>query len=135
PSLRSRTFGLSIARRSHPGYEPGPARSSAMAYSSLRACIEDLERHGMLVRVREEVDPYLEMAAIHRRVYERGGPALLFERVKGSRFPAVSNLFGTLERARFLFRDTLERVQTLVRLKYDPLAALKRPWRSLPGAV
>ena len=106
-----------------------------MAYSSLRACIEDLERHGMLVRVREEVDPYLEMAAIHRRVYERGGPALLFERVKGSRFPAVSNLFGTLERARFLFRDTLERVQTLVRLKYDPLAALKRPWRSLPGAV
>jgi len=106
-----------------------------MAYSSLRACIEDLERHGMLVRVREEVDPYLEMAAIHRRVHERGGPALLFERVKGSRFPAVSNLFGTLERARFLFRDTLERVQTLVRLKYDPLAALKRPLSSLPGVL
>lgn len=105
-----------------------------MGYPSLRACIEDLEKHGMLVRVREEVDPHLEMAAIHRRVYERGGPALFFERVKGTHFPAASNLFGTLERARFLFRDTLERVRALVDLKYDPVAALKRPLRSL-GAL
>jgi len=106
-----------------------------MGYSSLGACIEDLERHGMLVRIREEVDPHLEMAAIHRRVYERGGPALLFERVKGSPFPAVSNLFGTLERSRFLFRDTLDRVRALVALKYDPVAAAKRPLRSLPALL
>lgn len=91
----------------------------------------DLERHGRLVRVREEVDPHLEMAAIHLRVHERGGPALLFERVRGSRFRAVSNLFGTLDRARFLFRDTLARVQTLVGLKYDPAYALRRPLGSL----
>jgi 4-hydroxy-3-polyprenylbenzoate decarboxylase len=98
-----------------------------MGYRSLEACVLDLERHGRLVRVREELDPRLEMAAIHLRVHERGGPALLFERVRGSRFPAVSNLFGTLDRARFLFRDTLARVQALVELKYDPVRALRRP--------
>jgi 4-hydroxy-3-polyprenylbenzoate decarboxylase len=67
------------------------------------------------------------MAAIHMRVYERGGPALLFENVKGLPFPAVSNLFGTLERSRFIFRDTLERVKALVELKYDPVRAAKQP--------
>ena len=104
-----------------------------MGYRSLEACIRDLERNGHLVRVTEEVDPHLEMAAIHVRVFERGGPALYFERVKGSRYPAVSNLFGTLERARFLFRDTLARVQSLVELKYDPVRALKRPLHYLPA--
>ena len=55
-----------------------------MAYSSLEECLIDLEKHGHLIRVTEEVDPELEMAAIHLRVYEAGGPALLFENVKGS---------------------------------------------------
>jgi len=68
-----------------------------LGYRSLAECVRDLERHGQLVRVREEVDPYLERAAIQRRVFQRGGPALLFEKVKGPRFPAVSNLFGTPE--------------------------------------
>jgi 4-hydroxy-3-polyprenylbenzoate decarboxylase len=95
--------------------------------------VRDLERHGQLVRIREEVDPHLEMAAIHMRVHERGGPALLFENVRGCRFPAVSNLFGTLERSRFIFRDTLARVQALVELKYDPARALKRPLHYLPA--
>jgi 4-hydroxy-3-polyprenylbenzoate decarboxylase len=104
-----------------------------MGYPSLRACLRDLEAHGHLVRVREEVDPFLEMAAVHLRVFERGGPAVLFENVRGCRFPAVSNLFGTLERARFLFRDTLRRVQALVELKYDPLRALRSPLRYLPA--
>jgi 4-hydroxy-3-polyprenylbenzoate decarboxylase len=103
-----------------------------MGYPSLSACLRDLEAHGHLVRVREEVDPHLEMAAIHMRVFERGGPAVLFENVRGCRFPAVSNLFGTLERARFLFRDTLRRVQALVELKYDPLRAVRSPLRYLP---
>lgn len=105
-----------------------------MGYKSLEACVLDLERNGHLVRVREEVDPHLEMAAVHTRVFERGGPALYFERVKGSRFPAVSNLFGTLERSRFIFRDTLERVKALVELKYDPVRAAKSPLRYLPVA-
>jgi 4-hydroxy-3-polyprenylbenzoate decarboxylase len=74
-----------------------------MAYKSLEECLLDLERHGHLVRVTEEVDPYLEMATIHHRVYEVGGPTLLFENVKGSKYRAVSNIFGSLERSRFIF--------------------------------
>ncbi|WCT11265.1 UbiD family decarboxylase [Mucilaginibacter jinjuensis] len=98
-----------------------------MGYKSLQACITDLEKHGHLIRIKDEVDPYLEMAAIHLRVFEQQGPALLFEKVKGSKFPAVSNLFGTLERSEFIFRDTLEKIKTLVDIKSDPLKAIKNP--------
>ena len=54
-----------------------------------------------LVVIDQEVDPYLEAAAIQRRVYQAGGPALLFRRVKGTAFPMLGNLFGTLDRARY----------------------------------
>ncbi|SJZ52559.1 UbiD family decarboxylase [Sediminibacterium ginsengisoli] len=104
-------------------------------YHSLEACLLDLEKNGHLVRIREEVDPYLEMAAIHLRVHEAGGPALLFERVKGSRFRAASNIFGTLERSRFIFRDTLAGVQQLIELKSDPLQALKKPLKHFGAAM
>jgi 4-hydroxy-3-polyprenylbenzoate decarboxylase len=105
-----------------------------MGYLSLSACVADLERHGHLIRIAHEVDPDLEVAEIHRRVYRAGGPALLFERVKGTRFPLVSNLFGTLPRARFLFRDALQGVQRLIELKVDPIAALRAPFRYAPAA-
>lgn len=101
-----------------------------MGYKSLRHCVEDLERNGHLIRVTEEVDPYLEMAAIHMRVYDQQGPALLFENVKGSSFPAVSNLFGTLERSHFMFRDTLDNVKRLVSLRSDPFSVVKNPIQS-----
>ena len=55
-----------------------------MAYSSLEECLLDLEKNKQLIRITEEVDPYLEMAAIHLRVFEAGGPALLFENVNNS---------------------------------------------------
>lgn len=100
-----------------------------MGYKSLAECVDDLEKHGHLLRIKEEVDPYLEMAAIHLRVYEQKGPALLFENVKGSPFPAVSNLFGTLERSKFMFRDSLKRVGQLVDLRSDPIKALKNPFK------
>lgn len=103
-----------------------------MGYKSLAECVADLEKHGHLIRIKEEVDPYLEMAAIHLRVYEQQGPALYFEKVKGSKFPAVSNLFGTLERSRFMFRDSLPKVEQLVNLRSDPVKALKNPFK-LPG--
>lgn len=102
-----------------------------MAYSSLKACIEDLERNGQLVRVKEEVDPYLEMASIHLRVFENNGPAILYENIRGSEFPAVSNLFGTLDRSRFIFRDTLKKVQRMVMLKGNPMQVLKSPFQYL----
>lgn len=100
-----------------------------MGYKSLAECVADLEKHGHLLRIKEEVDPYLEMAAIHLRVYEQKGPALFFEKIKGSPFPAVSNLFGTLERSKFMFRDSLESVGQLVDLRSDPVKALKNPFK------
>ncbi len=100
-----------------------------MRYKSLKACVDDLERNGQLLRIREEVDPYLEMAEIHRRVFQAQGPALLFENVKGSPFPAVSNLFGTLDRSRFIFRSTLKWVKRLMELKADPSRLMKNPRR------
>nr|WP_199080462.1 UbiD family decarboxylase [Pedobacter sp. ASV19] len=100
-----------------------------MGYNSLSECVADLEKHGHLIRIKEEVDPYLEMAAIHLRIFEQEGPAILFEKVKGSPFPAVSNLFGTLERSKFMFRDSLDKVQQLVGLRSDPIKALKNPFK------
>lgn len=100
-----------------------------MTYRNLEECITDLEKHGHLIRIREEVDPHLEMAAIHMKVYEAGGPALLFEKVKGSRFRAVSNLFGTIERSKFIFRDTWESSQNVIALRDDPVKALKAPFK------
>ena len=109
-----------------------------MAYSSLEACLLDLERSGQLLRIKEEVDPYLEMAAIHLRIFEQKGPAILFEKVKGSKFRAASNIFGTLERSEFIFRDTLPSVKQLIDIKINPLAAIQNPLKSLaalPAAI
>src|SRR4051812_34385727 len=102
-----------------------------MGYRSLKQCVDDLHRHKHLVRIDHEIDPHLEMAEIQRRVYQAGGPALLFTRPKGCAFPMVGNLFGTLERTRFLFRDTLDAVRRLVELKVEPGEFFKRPWRYL----
>jgi 4-hydroxy-3-polyprenylbenzoate decarboxylase len=100
-----------------------------MGYRSLADCVRDLESTGQLVVIDQEVDPYLEVAAVQRRVYQAGGPALLFRRAKGSEFPVLGNLFGTLDRARYLFRDTLESVRRLVELKVNPGVLGKNPWR------
>lgn len=100
-------------------------------YRSLEDCILDLERNGHLVRITEEVDPHLEMAAIHLKVHEAKGPALLFENVKGSKFRAVSNLFGTIERSKFIFRHTWEAAQKVIALRNDPIKALKHPLQNV----
>jgi 4-hydroxy-3-polyprenylbenzoate decarboxylase len=109
-----------------------------MAYSNLEACLLDLERNGQLLRIKEEVDPHLEMAAIHLRIHEKKGPAILFEKVKGSKYRAASNIFGTLERSEFIFRDTLPQVKKLIEIKIDPAAAIKNPLAALsalPAAI
>ncbi|MDT5158411.1 MAG: 4-hydroxybenzoate decarboxylase subunit [Acidobacteriota bacterium] len=72
-------------------------------HRNLRSFLELLRRERDLVEVNAEVDPHLELAEIHRRVIERGGPALLFTKVKGSRFPVVTNLFGTERRIEHAF--------------------------------
>ena len=96
-------------------------------YRSLSDCIKDLEKHGMLVRIKSEVDPNLEMAEIHRRVYDAKGPAILFEKIKGSPFVALSNLYGTIDRTEFIFRHTINKVKKVIALKADPSRALKNP--------
>lgn len=98
-----------------------------MAYKSMNDCVLDLEKHGHLKRITVEVDPDLEMAEIHRRVYDAKGPALLFEKVKGSSFRAASNIYGTTERTAFIFRKTLDKVKKVIELKADPMRFLKNP--------
>ncbi|MEP6648266.1 MAG: UbiD family decarboxylase, partial [Saprospiraceae bacterium] len=105
-----------------------------MPYHTLRQCIEDLPSD-QLLRIPVEVDPYLEMAEIHRRVFDAGGPALLFEKVKGSPFQALSNLFGTKARTTFLFRDTLEQVQNIINLKADPGDFFRHPLRYASSSI
>lgn len=100
-----------------------------MKHRSTRDVVNDLRAGGRLIEITDPVDPHLEMAEIQRRVYARGGPALLFSNVIGCRFPMASNLFGSLEQARYLFRDTLESVRRLIELKLDPSALPKRPLR------
>ncbi|HLN97047.1 MAG TPA: UbiD family decarboxylase [Pyrinomonadaceae bacterium] len=72
-------------------------------HPNLRTFLELLSRENELVSVEAEVDPYLEVAEIHRRVIDRSGSALLFKRVKGSRYPVVTNLFGTRRRIDLAF--------------------------------
>ncbi|MEM9587309.1 MAG: UbiD family decarboxylase [Planctomycetota bacterium] len=100
-----------------------------MKHRSTRDVVNDLRQADRLIEVQDEVDPHLEMAEIQRRVYLRGGPAILFHRPRGCRFPMASNLFASLDQARYLFRDTLESVRRLIEVKLDPSALPKRPMR------
>src|SRR5262249_13634672 len=72
-------------------------------HPSLRTFLDLLTRENEIITIKAEVDPYLELAEIHRRVISQGGPALLFERVKGSRYPVVTNMFGTERRIDLAF--------------------------------
>jgi 4-hydroxy-3-polyprenylbenzoate decarboxylase len=98
-----------------------------MAYKSINDCVLDLEKRGMLIRIKEEVDPNLEMSAIHQLVFKNHKKAVLFENVKGSRYSAVSNLFATLEQSQFVFRNSIKAVKGLVSLKADPTNFFKNP--------
>lgn len=69
-----------------------------MKSSDLRDFIALLEQRGELVRIKQEVDPYLEMTEISDRTLRAKGPALLFENPKGYDVPVLCNLFGTPER-------------------------------------
>ena len=96
-----------------PSQKPaGPPATRSDAPRDLRAYLERLRGEGELVRIAAEVDPDLEIAEIHRRVIAAGGPALLFERVRGSSFPVVTNLFGSAKRVEMAFGS---RPESLVR--------------------
>ena len=74
-----------------------------LMHPSLRTFLDRLTRENEIITIKAEVDPYLELAEIHRRVIADGGPALMFDRVKGSRYPVVTNLFGTERRIDLAF--------------------------------
>ncbi len=100
-----------------------------MIHKNLTDCLNDLEQHGRLIRIDRETDPYLETGAIQRRVFQAGGPALLFSRVKGCSFPMAGNIYGTMDRIRFIFRHSLDQVRTLLAAKAEPASLMKRPWK------
>ncbi len=102
-----------------------------MGYRNLQECVLDLEQHGRLVRIDLPLDPRLEIGAIQRRVYQANGPALLFTNPLNCKFPLLGNLFGTLERTRFIFRDTVDDIRRLVELKVDPGSILKKPFDAM----
>ncbi|MDO4629127.1 MAG: UbiD family decarboxylase [Planctomycetia bacterium] len=118
-----------------------------MGYRNLRACVEDLRKTGRLQVIDAPISAELEMAAIQRRVFAAGGPALWFRNVCGCRFSMVSNLFGTQERLHYIFRDALEILPRVLRLGVDPADFMRRPglylswrtpwagWCSLPKMV
>ncbi|MFN8607765.1 MAG: UbiD family decarboxylase [Vulcanimicrobiota bacterium] len=102
-----------------------------MAYSGTADLVADLKRSGQLLVFDRPIQANLEIAAVLRWVYARAGPAVLFTNVVDSAFPVVGNLYGTPQRARYLLRHGLGRVEKVMRLKADPGGLLRRPWRYL----
>ncbi|MFQ5877291.1 MAG: UbiD family decarboxylase [Acidobacteriota bacterium] len=102
----------------------------AAPLTDLRRYLDLLRREGELVEVEAEVDPRLEAAEIHRRVIAAGGPALLFRRVRGSDFPAATNLFGSARRVELAFghrpKEIVARAARLPRALLPPSA--RRLW-------
>ena len=101
-----------------------PLITPGAASRDMRNFIALLEKRGQLRRISAEVDPDLELAAITDRVLARGGPALLFENVKGSTMPVVTNLLGTMERV--VWSMGLEKAEELEALG-QKLALLQQP--------
>jgi UbiD family decarboxylase len=98
-------------------------------HRNLRTFLDLLNKEKEIITIEAEVDPYLETAEIHRRVIEAGGPALLFKRVQGSRYPVVTNLFGTQRRIELAFgpkpqkliRDLVHIAESLLPLRGSEL--------------
>jgi UbiD family decarboxylase len=108
-------------------------------FLSLPPLLKELERRRDIVSIEAEVDPYLELAEIHRRVIAANGPAILFSRVKGSSFPVVTNLFGTKARVDLAFGEHGKRlVEEIALLPRDLLPpTLGKLWqkRQLFGSL
>ena len=110
-----------------------------MAFKDLRDFIDLLEQEGELKRIQTEVDPYLEVTEISDRTLRRGGPALLFENVKGSSLPLLANLFGNTRRiALAMGQEDLEALRDVGKLlaflrEPTPPSGWKDLWQSLPS--
>lgn len=94
-----------------------------MPYTDLREFLAELDKRGLLKRVKTEVDPMLEIAEIQERLVKSGGPAVIFEKVKGHGMPVVGNLFGTAERVALGLGVTEEELKDIGQF----IATLQRP--------
>ncbi len=109
-----------------------------MEYRDLRDFIQQLESQGELKRISVEVDPYLEITEICDRTLRQGGPALLFEKVKGSEIPLLGNLFGTPKRVALGMGEdsvaSLREVGSLLAMLKEPEApkGMRDAWEKLP---
>lgn len=107
-------------------------------YKDLRDFIQMLERKGQLKRIKQAIDPVLEMTEISDRTLKAGGPALLFENPKGFSYPVLTNLFGTPERVALgMGADSVgalrEVGELLAQLKEpEPPKGMKDAWEKLP---
>ena len=96
-----------------------------MGYKSLNECISDLNSVNELKKIKEEINPELEMASIHLEEFTNDGKTILFENIKNCNYRAVSNIFGSSSRSRYIFRDSLKIVKDLIAIKTNPIGALK----------
>ncbi|MCW8918289.1 MAG: 4-hydroxy-3-polyprenylbenzoate decarboxylase [Gammaproteobacteria bacterium] len=109
-----------------------------MKYLDLRDFIAQLEQRGQLKRIRQQVDPYLEMTEIADRTLRAGGPALLFENPKGSDIPVLANLFGTPERVALgMGEESVAALREVGKLlaylkEPEPPKGLRDAWSKLP---
>ena len=109
-----------------------------MKYQDLRDFIGQLEAQGELRRIAVEIDPVLEMTEISDRVLRAGGPALLFENVRGHDVPVLTNLFGTTHRvAMGMGEESVEALREVGKLlamlkEPDPPKGMRDAWGKLP---
>ena len=112
---------------------------SESGFPDLRTFIDQLKRDGDLVIIDVPVDPYLEVAEIHRRVIAAGGPALLFTNVTDASFPLVTNLFGTSRRAELAFGtrpfQLIKRLVGLAETLLPPTASKLWEARDVAGSL
>jgi len=112
-----------------------PASGVPPHFDGLRDFVRFLESRGQLRRITREIDPVLEISEIAQRVMRAGGPALLFEKVKGSRFPALINTYATRERMSWALGvdDLSQHATTIAELvKAQPPVSLMDKIRMLP---
>lgn len=111
---------------------------SELKYKDLRDFIATLEARGELKRIKQEIDPNLEMTEICDRTLRAGGPALLFENPKGYDYPVLANLFGTPERVALgMGEESVEALRevgkVLAMLKEpEPPKGMRDAWEKLP---
>ncbi|ANH79072.1 menaquinone biosynthesis decarboxylase [Candidatus Chlamydia sanziniae] len=98
--------------------------------SLLRRQVSFLRMQNQLIDVFAPVDPYLELAEIHRRVIENQGPALLFHNVLGSSFPVLTNFFGTQQRLDLLFSRAPDDLITKIAHVLSSKPSISTFWRS-----